>query len=345
MTCRITCFLLAAFLAVFLSGCEIFPGSNSGENEELPENEFILPSPPRPYPEAGDARLGILYYPDSQRHFLVPVCREIPYTEGIARVTLEHLVATPALTSALESMGFSASLPAGTTLLGITINEGLARVDFSTALLNYSPEEERLVLGSVLCTLMQFSSIDRVEILVEGSLQDEFPGGTPGRMPFGPECWINLEVDSNLQDYRQYTVAKLYFCYAAPTGRVFYVPVTRILEPRDDEMLAVVQELLKGPRKGSGLFSDIPPGTELLDCRLEDGLLTLDLSGELLSYQGGRTGAENIVNQLLLTLSGLPDMEVIQVLIEGEKTPMRDYPDLVSPLSPLQVYNYIIIAN
>ena len=35
----------------------------------------------------------------------------------------------------------------------------------------------------------------------------------------------------------------------------------------------------------------------------------VDLSEKLLDYEGGRTGAENMVNQLLLTLGRLEDVE------------------------------------
>lgn len=346
MTCRTICLLLAALFAVFLSGCDkLSPGSSSGDGNQIPGGSFTLPAPPPEHPEAGDARLGMLYYPDLQWRFLVPVHREIPYTEAIARTTLEHLVAGPQLNSGLNPYGLSAPLPQGTTVLGIAINEGVARVDLSESVLSYSPEEERLVLGSILCTLMHFSTIERVEVLVDGDWLETFPGGTPGRLPFGPECWINLEVEGNLQDYRNYTAVKLYFCYISPNGRTYYVPVNRILEPRDDETKAALQELLAGPRKGSGLFSDIPPGTELLDWSIEESLLTVNLSEQLLSYQGGRTGAENLVNQLLLTLSGLPDVEEVQILVEGQNVPLRDYPDLVSPISPPESYNYITVTE
>ena len=84
-----------------------------------------------------------------------------------------------------------------------------------------------------------------------------------------------------------------------------------------------MRELLKGPRPGSGLFSELPAGTALLSFRVEDGQAVLDLSGEFLTFQGGRTGAENMVNQILLTLSFQEKIEQVQILVvEGQALPV-----------------------
>lgn len=333
--------VLVGLLVLYLAGCDaLSPERGRDEGQNRTDTGFKLPDPPQVPPDAGEVRRGMLYYPDQQRRFLVPVQRSIPFTESIAGVTLEHLVAAPELNSELEAVGLTAALPENTVIRGISINEDLARVDFSASFLNYPPEHERLVLGSVLCTLRQFPSIERLEIMVEGVNMEQFPGGTPGRMPLGPQCWINLEVDNEVEDYRKFTAVKVYFCYPAPNGWVFYVPVTRILPPTEDENLAAVEELLDGPLKGSGLFSDIPRGTRMIAFNLEGGLLELDLSKEILSYQGGRTGVENLVSQILLTLGGLEGVDEIQLLVEGEKVSLKDGPDLTSPIKPPDIYNY-----
>lgn len=125
-----------------------------------------------------------------------------------------------------------------------------------------------------------------------------------------------------------------------PHRRILYVPVTRILPPSDDAASAAVKELLAGPRRGSGLFSDIPPDTVLRSLQLEDGLVVIDLSKDLLDYEGGRTGAENVVNQILLTLAQLEGVNEIQILVEGEKVSLPEEIDLTVPLKPPAVYNF-----
>ena len=67
------------------------------------------------------------------------------------------------------------------------------------------------------------------------------------------------------------------------------------------------------------MFSDIPVGTELRSINLEDSLVKLDFSEALLAYEGGRSGAENMVNQILLTLGSLEGIEQVQITVDGAR--------------------------
>ena len=278
-----------------------------------------MPEPP----DSGSAneleqvRRGLLYFADSQKRFLIPVYRPLPYSETIIRDTLEKLIPSAEATAELLPHGLQFVLPEQLAVIGISLNEGLARVDFN-APLNYAPEDERLVLGSILCTLRQFSEINRLQILVEGSEIERFPGGTSGLTPLGPECWINLEVEEGLEDYRNFSAVKAYFCYYGGK-EIFYVPVTRILASGEQSETAAYQELLKGPRSGSGLFSEIPPGTKQLQSALQGTTLTLDFSRELLAYRGGKTGANNIVHQILFTAAAIPGWNRFKYLLRDNR--------------------------
>lgn len=327
------------FLSLLLPMIILFTGCSP---ESGGRADFALPPPPQPSEKPGDIRTGLFYYPDRQWRFLVPLQREVQETDTIVRHTLEKLVNTPQLQADLEPLGLVPLLPGETVILGIHISEGEpARVDFSGSFLGYSPSCERIVLGGLLCTLRQFPDIERLEIMIDGASPVKFPGGTPGLVPLGPECLINLEVDDALEDYRNFTAVTVYFCFLTPQEQILYVPVTRVLPPADDVVSAAVGELLAGPRRGSGLFSDIPPGTALRGLQLEEGVMTLDLSKEMLRYEGGLTGAENIITQIQLTLAQL-DLGVseVQILVQGEKVRLPDGIELTVSLEPPPIYNF-----
>jgi len=325
-------------ITFFSSGCYGINYLSDMGAEQVSASRFVLPDPLQDPPQAGDARLGYLYYMDDRNRFLVPVRREIPWVENIAASTLQLLILSEDSAEPLRELGLSPTLPSQTKIIGMAINDGLARVNFSAEFLSYPPDHERLVLCSVLCTLQQFTTIETVEILVDGEKVSQFPGGAPGRMFLGPESYINLELEPEA-DYRNFTAITLFFCYLAPNGRILYVPVTRALSPVENIYQAVIQELLEGPRQGSGLFSDLPPGTELRSFDLLEGQAVLDFSEQLLHYQGGRTGAENMINQILLTLSALEEIDQVQILAEGQKVSLDGF-DLTAPLVLPEVYNY-----
>lgn len=116
---------------------------------------------------AGDMVTVKLYFSDMSGRYLVEEERAIPKVEGIGRATLEELIAGPSPES-----GLLPTIPVGTVLRDINVRpDGLAIVDFSRDLVDNfvgGSESERLVVYSIVNTLTQFPTVDRVRILVEG---------------------------------------------------------------------------------------------------------------------------------------------------------------------------------
>ena len=70
-------------------------------------------------------------------------------------------------------------LPPGTKLRSITISDGLATVDFSRALKDNfrgGDTQEAQTVNAILGTLGQFSTVNKVQILVEGQRVDSLGG-------------------------------------------------------------------------------------------------------------------------------------------------------------------------
>ncbi len=309
--------------AGFANGDEEIWGEEAGE-EKLP---------------AGVLRLQV-YFVEGNKHYLVPITILKPWTEGVARTALEKMIQGP---SPAEEMrfGISTPLPPQTEIAGINIREGLCRVDFSRAFLDYDPGLEREVLGSVIHTLLQFETVNEVEIVVEGSPVETFPGGTPGEGTFDKYYSLNLEVAADLEDLAGGEQYRLFFCALLGDNETFYVPVTRVLDGGKDPVETTVEELFKGPRTGSGLYSDLPTHTTLKNFSLQGGNLVINFSSELLNYQGGLSGEENIKNQLALTLTALPGVERVQILVEGEAIVFPQGTSFRYPLTSPLLFNQL----
>ena len=281
-----------------------------------------------------------VYFMKEKNRYLLPVTVLQPWTEGIARSALEKLIKGPAPAAAMR-FGISSPLPPQTAIRGINIRDGLCRVDFSRDFLDYDPGMEREVLGSVIHTLLQFNTVDEVEIVVEGSPVEIFPGGTPGKGTFDRHFSLNPEAAEGVDDLAAAQQLRLYFCTLLGEDRIFYVPLTRVVPDGEELLQATVRELLMGPQAGSGLFSEIPPGTEIKNLSLQGGIAMVDFSRELLNYQGGKSGEMNIKNQLLLTLSALPGVERVQVLVEGQALTLPYGTSFIAPLPPPVLINQL----
>lgn len=154
----------ALLLVFFFMGCSAAPPNSAGEEQGARRN----PADPG---KTGDEKITgeetttvVLYFAGTEG-YLVPEQREVPKVAGIARKTMEELCKGP------ESEGLLPTMPRGTRLLDINIRDGLCTVDFSKELVENHPggsSGELVTVYSIVNTLTQFPSVEKVVILVEG---------------------------------------------------------------------------------------------------------------------------------------------------------------------------------
>jgi germination protein M len=114
-----------------------------------------------------------LYFSDRQAEKLVAEVRAIPQTDEVGRAAVEALIEGPAFEGAVPTM------PEGTLLLGIQIEQGEATVNFSSELVdNHSggSSGERMTVYSVVNTLTEFDTVSAVRFLVDGQKRDTIAG-------------------------------------------------------------------------------------------------------------------------------------------------------------------------
>lgn len=119
----------------------------------------------------------VLYYRNREGQ-LVPAMVRTNKEEGVAKAALRMLADSPELREKLGYYEIYPVLPQGTQVTGMTIRNGIARVDFNNALLEYhSKEAEAVIFSSIIYTLTAFDTVEKVEILIGGS--------NPGILKYG----------------------------------------------------------------------------------------------------------------------------------------------------------------
>ena len=100
------------------------------------------------------------------------ITREIPKTNTPLAAAINALLSGPNI-SELE-LGYMSLIPSGTKLLGASINNGVATINFSEEFLfnKYGVEGIYGQLMQVVYTATAFSNIDSVQFLIEGAKQD-----------------------------------------------------------------------------------------------------------------------------------------------------------------------------
>ena len=129
-------------------------------------------------------------------------------------------------------------------------------------------------------------------------------------------------------------IAAFFFIMQNPPGgktskgavRVYFIkgeklsPVERkVPEGRDKEGFAIA-ELLKGPSKEEakeGILSHLPPGTKSKATSIEDGMAFVNFSEELEQTKGGAESLRAMVAQIVYTLTDIPGVKKIRILVDG----------------------------
>lgn len=175
--------LSAIVIAIFLilSGCE--KSTKAPASEKAPKKSASAVSPknqsgsettgtPKSTAPVGKLSLTV-YFADAQSEKLVREIRTVAFTNEVAAAALEQLIAGPAETDHYPT------IPKGTKLLGVTIKDKMATVDFSDEFVKNHPggsSGEIMTIFSVVDTLTEFPAIESVRFLVAGKEIDTIAG-------------------------------------------------------------------------------------------------------------------------------------------------------------------------
>lgn len=212
----------------------------------------------------------IAYYED-EKGYLVPVNTKIPWEEGIAKATIRSLIKGNEIEQKIAKSGLHGVLPQNTEIRGMSIKDGLCRVDFSQNILNTENyKQEQNMISALTYTLTEFPTINKVEILVEGKALPSLSKGYAINTAFERKN-INL---MGKEDGVNYTVY-----YKAPDTEVagYYVPITFSAEKVDNPVMTVVEKLFSGPPADVPVSNTIPYGVNLQDVSVKGDTAIVNL--------------------------------------------------------------------
>jgi hypothetical protein len=108
---------------------------------------------------------------------LAPVLYEIPRTQAVATAAMEHLLDGPSDMEINTRPAFYTTIPEGTQLLGLTIEDGVATVNLSREFESGGGSASVLGrLAQVVYTLTQFPTVDSVTFELDGEPVTVFSG-------------------------------------------------------------------------------------------------------------------------------------------------------------------------
>jgi len=150
--------LAAAFVTALLVAA-LVPGCAAKKNNH----------PQQAPPGSGEPLKAAVYYVkiQNQEEYLVREIHPLPETKDNLKAAAQELITGEPLTKGAERI-----FPAGAKILGVTVENGLATVNFSREVLQASvgSEGEALGIQSMVNTLTEFPEVRAVSFQVEGKL-------------------------------------------------------------------------------------------------------------------------------------------------------------------------------
>ncbi len=279
--------------------------------------------------EAQTVKLTIYFFDENEN--VVPLTMEIPKVEGIGQEVLKYMTAGGPGETMLP-IGFKTILPEGTNFtMNIKPEEKLAIVDFSKEFLSYkadSPEVEKKILEAITWSLTEFPTVEKVEIRVNGYTLEVMPvWNTPIIGPISRIDGINLELASNIQ-IGQTTFVTLYFNKTTEKND-YLVPITRMIPKTDNIAKATLEQLIIGPKSGTGLSSPILPTTKVLSVEVSNQLLVADFDEDILGFN--QELSQDVIDMIVWSLAENTEIPAIKLKVKGESTLLPE--DLAKPIN------------
>lgn len=267
----------------------------------------------------------VCWYEDGEG-YLVPVTRQIPLQDGVAKATLSLMVKSSENDLAAARMGLRNVIPEGVTF-DLDISGGKARVDLSKEALScQNAEEELLMVQGTAAALCGFDTVQEVTFLFDGQKRSQLTRGTDVSGVFKADS-VNLESVETTANLTNASRVQLYFPSA--DGRLM-VPVTRtVFSPAD--LTTAMLELAKGPEKDSGLEIPLPKDCGLRSVTLKNGVATIDFTKEFASLataEDASAATSQALRAIVFTASQFPGVKKVEVLVEGK--PFEAQPSAVT---------------
>lgn len=122
--------------------------------------------------------------------------------------------------------------------------------------------------------------------------------------------------------------------YHADKTATHLVPEVHVV-PVSTHPLKVAAELLIAGTKKPEVMSVMPPGTHLRDIWIKDHIAYIDFDDKLIkNNSGGSAGEILLVGAIVNTLTEFPEVQKVQLLVEGEKiSTISGHLDTSEPLS------------
>ena len=194
-------------------------------------------------------------------------------------------------------VNFEPLIPENTKLLNYSLNDKVLKLNFSKEFLLVKKNDEEKMIESLIYSLCELKTIDKILIYVENKKLNELPNSKV-KLPVSLDKSYGINKVYDIKSYKNVTKTTIY--YASKTDDLtYYIPITKITNNDANAVEIIVKELKTSPIYESNLISFLNASYELKNYEIMENSVNMSFDNKMLL----NLNDENITEKVKYTLS------------------------------------------
>ena len=194
-------------------------------------------------------------------------------------------------------INFEPLIPENTKLLNYSLNDKVLKLNFSKEFLLVKENDEEKMIESLIYSLCELESIDKILIYVENKKLNELPNSKI-KLPVSLDKSYGINKVYDIKSFKNVTKTTIY--YASKTDDLtYYIPITKITNNDANAVEIIVKELKTSPIYESNLISFLNASYELKNYEIMENSVNMSFNNKILL----NLNDENITEKVKYTLS------------------------------------------
>lgn len=207
------------------------------------------------------------------------------------------------------------TIPKGTKVIDVFCGNELVTIDFSKEFLNVSLEEEKIMIASIVYSILDIDGIKGVSILVEGEKLESYPKSKE-KLDNVLTKSIGINKEYDIKSRENISSVVVYYLEEIE-DELYYVPVTKYLNDDRDKIKIIVEELTTSYIHEENLMSFLNNKVELIDYREENDILFLNFNEYL--YDSQDKILEEVIYSLSYSVFDNYNVSMVMFEVNGEE--------------------------
>lgn len=208
---------------------------------------------------------------------------------------------------------FRGVIPDDTVLLDYDVDDnGICNINFSKEIFNINPDDEELLMESLIYSLTSLDNITKVNIMVEGVHLEE--------LPFSHKK-LSYYLDRSYGINKYYNVDSIYDTSSVTVyynKNDYYIPITVISNDSSDKVSIIITSLTSNKLFDSNLSSHLSNNVKLINYNYDDYHMELNFDDCLFDYVLDGSLKEEVKYALFYSIYDTLGVKSVSFLINNE---------------------------